>query len=130
MVTSDDLMLFGQANVQQTQILKGILDRFCKFSGHRINSQKTNIFFSKEVDENLTWRISNFLGFHRVNNLGSYLGMPLFHERVTNSTLWFVVDKIQSKLNSWDARKFSLVGRVTLAQLVLLTILSFFLCSL
>ncbi|KAH1065107.1 hypothetical protein J1N35_030094 [Gossypium stocksii] len=49
-----------------------------------------------------------------------------FHERVTNNTLRFVVDKVRNKLSSWDARQLSLASRVTLAQLVLLSIPSYF----
>ncbi|XP_016675259.1 uncharacterized protein [Gossypium hirsutum] len=61
-----------------------------------------------------------------VSNLGLYLGVPLFYERVTNYTLHFVVDKVRNKLSSWDARQLSLVGRVTLAQSILLSIPSYF----
>ncbi|KAG8480634.1 hypothetical protein CXB51_025228 [Gossypium anomalum] len=122
----DDLILFGHAEEHQAWIIKNILDDFCSYSGHRINKRKTNIFFSKGVNDNLRRSISSFFGFQEVNNLGLYLGVPLFHERVTNNTLRFVVDKVRNKLSSWDARQLSLAGRVTLAQSVLLSILSYF----
>ncbi|MBA0763072.1 hypothetical protein Gotri_012589 [Gossypium trilobum] len=68
-----------QANAQQVQILKDILDRFCEFSGHRINARKTTIYFSKGVDEELVQTLTNIL--HRVYNMTSYLGITLFHEQ-------------------------------------------------
>ncbi|MBA0812511.1 hypothetical protein Gohar_026477, partial [Gossypium harknessii] len=39
-----------------------------------------------------------------VQNLGTYLGPPLLHNRVTNSTLSFLVDKVRRKLQNWDIR--------------------------
>lgn len=87
---------------------------------------KTNIFFFKGMDGSLRRHISRHFGFQEVNNLGSYLGVPLFHEKVTNITLQFVVDKVNSKLSSWDARELSLAGRVALAQSILRLIPSYF----
>ncbi|KAL1160855.1 hypothetical protein V6Z11_A07G092500 [Gossypium hirsutum] len=65
----------------------------------------------------------------RVQNLRTYLGVPLFHDRTTHGTLGFVVEKVQSKLNNWDARQLSFVGKATLAHPVLLSILNCFMQS-
>ncbi|MBA0697842.1 hypothetical protein Goari_021365 [Gossypium aridum] len=88
------------------------MESFCGYYSHQFNAQKTNIFFSKEVSEELRDQISSILGYHKVQNLGTYLGVPLFHEKVTNSTLRFVVDWVQNKLYSWDAKELSLVGKI------------------
>lgn len=58
--------------------------------------------------------------------MGSYLGVPLSHNRVTKNTLNFIVDKVQRKLQNWEARKLSFAGRVMLAQSVLLAIPNYF----
>ncbi|KAA3471573.1 LINE-1 reverse transcriptase isogeny [Gossypium australe] len=127
---ADDLVIFGKAEMGQAQVLKDILRRFCELSGHRISSRKSNMFFSKGVDTIVQDQISQFFGFHKVLNLGKYLGVPIIHYRVTKSTLNFVIDKARSKLQNWDARKLSLAGRITLAQSVLLAIPSYFMQSL
>ncbi|KAA3481303.1 reverse transcriptase [Gossypium australe] len=49
----DIWILFSHADENQARVIKNILDDFCDYSGHRINSRKTNIFFSKVVDDNL-----------------------------------------------------------------------------
>ncbi|KAL1078057.1 hypothetical protein V6Z11_D10G136600 [Gossypium hirsutum] len=64
--------------------------------------------------------------FQEVQNLNTYLGVPLFHERVTSNTLSFIVDKVRQKLQNWDARKLSMAGRITLAHSVLLSIPNYF----
>lgn len=86
-------------------------------------------FFSKWVEDSTTDMISNLFGFQIVQNLGNYLGVPLFHQRVTKTTMYFVVEKVRMKLQSWDAKQFSVVGRVTLAESVLLSIHSYFMQS-
>ncbi|KAA3488944.1 Retrovirus-related Pol polyprotein LINE-1 [Gossypium australe] len=102
MFFADDLVIFSRAEMDQALLLKKILRRFCDFSGHKI----------------------------KVLNLGSYLGVPLLHDRITKSTLDFVIEKVRCKLQNWDARKLSFAGRVTLAQSVLLAIPSYFIQSL
>ncbi|KAA3473211.1 LINE-1 reverse transcriptase isogeny [Gossypium australe] len=52
--------------------------------------------------------------------------VPLLHDRVTKSTLSFVVEKVRHKLQSWEVRKLSMARRVTLAQSILLTIPNYF----
>lgn len=74
----------------------------------------------------MTDTISTLLGFQRIQKHGHYLEVPLFHQRVTNSTLQFVVEKVHEKLQSWDAKKLSIARRITLAQSVLLSIPSYF----
>lgn len=106
--------MFGQAEESQARVLKGVLDSFCGYFGHRINAHKTNLCFSKGVDDDLGVRLCNILGFHKVKNLGTYLGVPLFHDRVTNNILRFIVDMVRSKLQSWDVRKLQIAGRATL----------------
>lgn len=91
------------------------MEEFCGVSCHKINVEKSNVFFSHAVYEQTKERLRRVLGFQTVSNLGTYLVVPLFHERVTNSLLRFVVDKVRNKLQHWDARKLSLAGRVTLA---------------
>ncbi|KAA3481581.1 Retrovirus-related Pol polyprotein LINE-1 [Gossypium australe] len=100
--------------------------KFCTSSGHIINARKINILFSSGVEEELRDSIGGVLGFQRVANLGTYLGVPLFHDRVTNSSLRFVVYKVRAKLQCWDVKQLSIVGRVTLPQSILLLIPSYF----
>ncbi|KAK5772899.1 hypothetical protein PVK06_049201 [Gossypium arboreum] len=95
---ADDLVIFSKADLRHGEVLKSILDDFCSLPGHKINARKTNIFFSKRVDESMVNMISNRFGFQQVHNLGHYLGVPLFHQRVTSSTLQFIVEKGRSKL--------------------------------
>ncbi|KAH1091495.1 hypothetical protein J1N35_018752 [Gossypium stocksii] len=119
---ADDLVIFSKADMIHSRLIKDILGRFCDFSGHRINARKTNIFFAKGMDETVAESISSLFGIQKVQNLGHYLGVPLFHQRVTNGTMQFIVEKVREKLRSWDVKRLSIAGYITLAQSVLMTI--------
>jgi hypothetical protein len=50
---ADDLLLFAEASIEQAHCVMHCLDQFCQASGQKINNQKTQIFFSKNVDQQL-----------------------------------------------------------------------------
>lgn len=58
-----------------------------------------------------------------------YLGMSLMHRRVGIGTFEFVVDKVRTRLNGWEAKNLLLAGRITLAKAVLLTIPNYFMTT-
>ncbi|KAH1055495.1 hypothetical protein J1N35_033560 [Gossypium stocksii] len=126
---TDDLVIFCRVDEHHGRILKRILNEFYEISRHKVNSRKSNIFFSKGVEQLMVDRLSNLLGFQKVDDLGRYLGIPLFHKRVTSSTLHFVIEKVRSKLQNWEVHQLFFAGRVTLAQSVLLAIPSYFMQS-
>ncbi|MBA0598271.1 hypothetical protein Gorai_008042, partial [Gossypium raimondii] len=78
------------------------------------------------VDVTVVKSISSLFGFQKVQNFGHYFGVPLFHKRVTNITMHFVVEKVRGKLQSWDVKRLSIAGRITLAQSILMSIPSYF----
>lgn len=93
------------------------------------------VFFSNnlvlfcKVDMTSLDLIKGILGFKQVDDLGFYLGVPIFHERVTNSTFRFVVDKIRSRLNGWDVKLLSMIGRMTNVKSILLASQNYFMQS-
>ncbi|KAG8498883.1 hypothetical protein CXB51_005295 [Gossypium anomalum] len=65
---TDDLILFGNADRNQARVIKS-------------------------VDDNLGELLSGFFSFQKVTNLGNLIGVLLLHDKVTNSTLNFVVER-------------------------------------
>lgn len=64
--------------------------------------------------------INSFFGFHKVQNIGTYSGFPHFHDNITNNTLRFMVEKVQSKLYRWDARQLSLQENYSCAIFIII----------
>ncbi|KAA3475427.1 Retrovirus-related Pol polyprotein LINE-1 [Gossypium australe] len=126
---ADDLAIFSKADMKHSRLIRNILGRFCDFSWHKINVRKTNIFSAKGLDVIVADSNISLFGFQKVQNLGHYLSVPLFHLRMTNGTMHFVVKKVRRKLQSWDAKRLSIVGRITLAQSILMSIPRYFMQS-
>lgn len=119
---ADDLVLFAEASQEQVTIIKNCLERFSKASGQRINLEKSQIFFSKNVNREEAQRITALAGMPSTENLGKYLGIPSIHGRVTNNMFNPILDKIDARLDGWKTRFLTLAGRQVLAQTVLHTI--------
>ncbi|CAN1153418.1 Putative ribonuclease H protein At1g65750 [Linum perenne] len=119
---ADDLIIFGQASVSQADVVSECLDRFCENAGQAINKGKSVIFCSKNTDRQAAANIANALGIPLTQNLGSYLGVPILHDRITNGTYQEILNRIDKKLFGWKVKTLSLAGRVTLAKSVLAAI--------
>lgn len=50
----------------------------------RINRSKTQIFFSHNTLEEVACNNTEKLGFSIVDDLGNYLGMSIFHQKVSS----------------------------------------------
>lgn len=50
---TDDLVLIAETSVDQARITQDVLADFCTKSGQKINLQKSKVFFSKNISDNL-----------------------------------------------------------------------------
>lgn len=91
---ANDLVLFREATVENTRVMKDILDQFCLFSRNSMNSNKSMVNFSVNTEVVINNAIGNVLKFQNIEDLGTYLGVSLFHSRTTKNTFQFIVDKI------------------------------------
>ena len=83
---ADDLLLLAEASCDQARIIQEVLNTFCASSGEKVNNQKSQVLFSKNVKPSEMQKISKQLGFSITIDLGKYLGMPIIHKRITTST--------------------------------------------
>lgn len=56
-----------------------MLNTFCKSSGKKVSSQKTKVFFSKNVQQLEMKKIGEMFGFSVTNDLGNFIRMPISH---------------------------------------------------
>lgn len=68
---------------------------FYNASGSKVSTNKTKIFFSKNVAPGLTDGICRHSEFEKVDYLGKNQDTPLLNGRMTKETLSFVVDNIR-----------------------------------
>lgn len=119
---ADDLILFSEASVSQVRVIRKILEQFCVVSGQRVSLEKSKIFFSNNVSEDLAKQISDESGIQATHDLGKYLGMPILHKRINKDTFRDVVERVTSRLAGWKGRSLSLAGRITLTKSVITSI--------
>jgi hypothetical protein len=64
MMFADDLLLFGKASLLEAASIKGCLDKYCTWLGQSINSRKSSIRFSKNMNSSTTTSILIILPFN------------------------------------------------------------------
>lgn len=79
---ADDLMLFGEASLENMVAMKVILDEFFLFSGHKVNSRKFQLYFSTKTDEVIRRRNGVALGFQQTEDLGAYFHYSISELRI------------------------------------------------
>ena len=98
---ADDLLLCAEATPLQGQIVRSIMAEFCGISGQKINMDKSKFFYSQNVKSTVVKEISKIIGINETKNLGKYLGVPLFHSRVTKGMFQPLLDRVRMKLAGW-----------------------------
>ena len=57
-----------------------------------------------------------------MNHIGTYLRIPIFTSQHTTSSYQYLVDKIRMKIEGWQTKYLSMMGRATLIKSVVSTI--------
>lgn len=94
---ADDLLLFGEASFSQACKMEFLLAELCGISGQRVNRDKSRLWFSPDTPCYLQNSICSEFQVSATTNLGSYLGIPLFHGRSTKK-FKFLVDEVNRRL--------------------------------
>lgn len=119
---ANDLLLFKEASIEEAHWFMDCLDLFCQASSQKINNHKTQIYFSKNMDNQLHEEILLHTSFTHVNSLGRYLGANLVTGRSTKGHFRHIADKIQNKLTGWKQQCLSLAERITISKSVISSI--------
>ena len=109
---ADDIILFNKADVRGSEAILEVLDKFCRESGQKISHDKSRIYFSPNVSEELKEDISGRLDIRETNNIGKYLSFPIKHRGVPKNPYNFIVERVMSKLAGWKAKFLSFAGRL------------------
>ncbi|XP_075653997.1 uncharacterized protein LOC142624352 [Castanea sativa] len=107
------------------QAVQDILSLYEQALGQKLNREKTNIFFSKAVNEETKALISNFLQVSEVKEYGKYLGLLAGVGRNKKASLNFIKERVWSILQEWKEKLLSQVGREILLKVVMQAIPTF-----
>ena len=71
---ADDLMLFCKATADEVEVLKECLDTYERWSGQRMNKEKSSIFRSCNASEEWVSDLAAIMGVSSASNVFEYLG--------------------------------------------------------
>ncbi|KAK2662266.1 hypothetical protein Ddye_000840 [Dipteronia dyeriana] len=90
---ADDLILFGQATLQQAQVMKDCFDTFCDLSGQQVSLPMSRILCSNNVSNGFSKALVDVGGSSITMNMGKYIGVPLIHGRITKDMYKEILEK-------------------------------------
>lgn len=101
---ADDCFLFFQAEVSQDNVMKRILNTYEEALGQAISLSKSEIYYSRNVQQQVQQDITDILGVRAVLGTGKYLGLPSMVGRSKKATFNFIKDRVWQKINSWSSK--------------------------
>ncbi|KAL0406666.1 UNVERIFIED_CONTAM: hypothetical protein Slati_3980500 [Sesamum latifolium] len=119
---ADDTLIFCQASLEALSCIRGILQSFENASGLKINTYKSAMVFSRNVEEDSRFELANILGVTVAPKHDKYIGLPTVVGRSKRELFEGIKDRIWHKLHSWLAKKLSQAGWAVLLKTVLQSI--------
>lgn len=95
-----------------------LLSTYKKIAGQKINREKTNVFFSKSTSLTLQQVIKDTLGVVKIKQFEKYLGLPSLVGRQKKANFNYTKEKVWRKLQGWETKLLSQVGREILVKVV------------
>lgn len=105
---SDDLCLFGRADMSNSPSIRNIIRTFCGHSNERMNYQKSKSTFSRNCSALPMKNCSNTLGIRASKTFRKHLCFPIFQKRATNNEFQFIIDNMRKRLAGWKTKFLNL----------------------
>ncbi|XP_020693913.1 uncharacterized protein LOC110107837 [Dendrobium catenatum] len=107
---ADDVLIFGEASIDNCNLLAKILSDFANASVLHINYDKSFIMFPKHL--NNFSDLCQALSIHNMVSKISYLGVPLSFYKLRIEDFMPLMDSVNKKMNGWKANLLSFAGRL------------------
>lgn len=114
---ADDSLVFCKAKPEEGAVIKEVLTCYERASGQSINSQKSSITFSPNVDVNIRAEIQSALGLNAATSHERYLGLPTLVGKNKKQTFRLIKERVGKKIQQWKGKLFSR-GREVLIKAV------------
>ena len=95
---ADDSLLFCHARLEDVRKIQEILGKYEVALGQKINSDKTTLFFSKNVSDSSKELVKNLLAVPEIREYEKNLGFPAVVGRNKKASLNYIKDRMWGKL--------------------------------
>ena len=89
------------------------------------NQEKTTLFFSKAMSDDMKGEILNFLGVPKIKEHEKYLGLLVVVGKNKKASLNYIKERVWAKLQGWKEKLLSQAGREVLLKAVVQAIPTF-----
>lgn len=125
-----DLIICGQADIQQAHTINQILQSFCSMSGQTPSWEKCSILFSKKVNPQVKSQIKLIFPGNDFMPNTMHLGHPLIISHKYRSKAYeFIYNKFRSQLTLTKVNTLNHAGRLTLIQSVFASVPIYYMAS-
>lgn len=121
---ADDLHIFFDGTSSSFRGILAVLRDFQRTTALALNLRKTCVFVNGD-DNEVSSNMASEFGISRGSLPVKYLGLPLLSRKARPMDYQPLLDKIRSRVTSWQARDMSFAGRLQLIQSVQYSIISF-----
>ena len=121
----DDSLQFCHAKLEKVNTIQSILKVYVKAFGQQINTDKTALFFGKSVSESTKNFIKDLLGVPKIKRYEKYLELLAVVGKNRRASLNYIKDRVWGKLQGWNKKLLSQVGKEVLLKPVVQAIPTF-----
>ncbi|XP_057426530.1 uncharacterized protein LOC130719957 [Lotus japonicus] len=115
---ADDSVIFCRASEEEVQVVSSILNFYEDASGQKINLDKSQLNFSRNVLSTRIDQLSRLMGVKAVASYDKYLGLPTIIGKSKTQVFAFVKERVWKKLKGWKEKALSRAGREVLVKVV------------
>ncbi|XP_026378302.1 uncharacterized protein LOC113272718 [Papaver somniferum] len=115
---ADDCILFSTAKKSSIDNLQRVIHSFCKVSVQMVNLGKSSLHFSKRLSEEAKKYVCDTMGMNIMPLDEKYLGINLFIGRKTTKCFSNIQEKMQKRIQQWQAGMVNQLGRSSQIQSV------------
>lgn len=118
MIFANDSYLYCKAETEEASKVIQLLNVYEMASGHKININKSTVFFSANVIPYNKGLVCQELQIHEADNSSKYLGLPSILGRNKSVLLGYLKDRVKASIQSWTDRRVSRPTKEILIKMV------------
>lgn len=106
----DDVAVFGEVLLQNVRNMLNVIEFFCRYFGQRINFAKSQFIAANNLSPELYHFLVSEEGVSPSNSNLKHLGFPYIQNARYTRFMYYMVNKISNKIESWTTKPLSQAG--------------------